>query len=291
MTLPHDDPAWLERMYNNRALVPDHPAYFARWAQESARARVGLPCALDLPYGDDRSETLDVFPAARPGSPVLVFVHGGYWRSLDKSEHSFVAPPFVQAGACVVVPNYALCPGAPGRPVSIVSIMRQMEAALAWVWRNIARHGGDPQRITVVGHSAGGHLAALLLTSAWPLMEGADLPEGLVRNALSVSGLHDLTPLMHVPFLQSTLQLTEQQVLQASPALLPAPQQGLLHAAVGGDESEEFLRQCRLIQEAWGTRAVPRCQVLPGLHHFSVVDALARPGHDLHHMALNLLRA
>lgn len=291
MTLPHADPAWLERMYNNRALVPDHQEYFQRWALESVRVRLALACDLDRPYGDGRGETLDVFPAARAGAPVLVFLHGGYWRAFDKSEYSFIAAPFVQAGFCVVVPNYALCPGMPGHPVSIPSIARQMEAALAWVWRHIARHGGDPQRITVVGHSAGGHLAALLLTTAWSLLSDGDLPDGLVRSALSISGLHDLTPIMHTPFLQSTLRLTGPQVLQASPALLPAPSRGQLYAVVGGDESEEFLRQCRLIQETWGPRAVPRCQVLAGLHHFSVLDALVQPGHELHHMALNLLRA
>lgn len=293
MTLPLRDPAWLERMYNNRALVTDHMAYFERWSVASARVRATLPCHLDVAYGVGEREALDVFlPRQVVGraAPVLVFIHGGYWRSLDKSNHSFVAAPFVEAGFCVVLVNYALCPGSPGAPVRLPLIGHQMERALEWVWRHVAQYGGDPDRITVAGHSAGGQLAALLLTSVWPLL-GSGLPDGLVRNALSISGVHDLEPLMHAPFLQEILHLDEQQVQSCSPSRLPAPSSGVLYAAVGGDESEEFIRQTELIQQAWGTHAVPRAQVLPGLHHFSVVDALADPAHDLHHMALNLLRA
>jgi arylformamidase len=172
----------------------------------------------------------------------------------------------------------------------VAHIVRQMEKALAWVGRNIARHGGNPRCITAVGHSAGGLLATLLLTSVWPLV-GADLPDGLVRNGLSISGVHDLEPLMHTPFLQESLHLTDQQVLQCSPARLLEPPMGKLYCVVGGDESPEFLRQNRLVQDAWGSHTVPRCQVLEGLNHFSILDTLAQPGKDLHHMALNLLRA
>lgn len=293
MTLPLYDPAWLERMYNNRALVPDHMDYFERWARDSAQVRANIPCALDVAYGTGVGETLDVFPSARTTSgpvPVLVFIHGGYWRSLDKSDHSFIAPPFTRAGFCVVVVNYALCPGTPDAPVNIPHIARQMEKALGWVWHQIAAHGGDPRRITVAGHSAGGQLAALLLTSVWPLI-GKGLPDGLVRNALSISGVHDLEPIMHTPMYQSVLHLTEQQVLQCSPARLLEPPTGTLYCAVGADESPEFLRQNQLMQDAWGSHFVPRSVALPGLNHFSIVDALAKPGHDLHHMAQNLLRA
>jgi arylformamidase len=279
------DSALMDRMYNNRALVSEHPEHFRRWAADSAEVLRTEVRELDLRYGGGPNEHLDVFPAARPQAPVLFFIHGGYWRSLDKRDHSFIAPGFTGQGVCVVVPNYALAPAA-----TIPQIVMQMVQALAWTFRNIARHGGDPNRITVAGHSAGGHLAAMMLACVWPVF-GRDLPADLVKNALSISGIHDLEPIMHAPFLQSTLKLTRQQVRQASPALLPPPARGELYAVAGGNESAEFLRQIKLMRDAWGTTRVPVCEALPGLNHFSALEALPQPGHRLNHLALQLLEA
>ena len=287
------EPAWLDSMYNNRALVPDHAPYFARWAEQSRKARQDLDCVIDQPFGEGRSaaEVLDIFPAAansnpRPGgAPVLVFIHGGYWRSLDKADHSFVASTLAQEGVCVVVPNYDLCPA-----VSISDITLQMVKALAWTYRHIAEHGGDTSRITVAGHSAGGHLAAMLLACQWPQW-AADLPSDLVKNALSISGLFELESIRHTPFLKDALQLSAEEVRRISPAWLPAPRQGQLYSVAGADESAEFLRHNALIPKAWGKKTVPVRQDLPGLNHFSIVDAMAQPGHRLHQLVRRLLAA
>lgn len=284
MPLPRLDPDWLDRMYNNRAMVPDYDAYFRRWAEQSARVRAAQPAVLDLRYGEAPAETLDVFPAERPDAPVLVFIHGGWWRSLDKSDHSFIAPAFT-GEACVVVPNYTLCPA-----ITVPGIAQQMVRAVAWTWRHIAQYGGDPSRIVLAGHSAGGHLTALLLACDWPAAEKG-LPPRLVRRALSISGLHDLEPIRLTPYLQTTLQLTPEDALRASPARLPPPQGTRLAAVAGADESAEFLRQNVLIRERWGAEVVPVCEALPGRHHFSALDALAEPGHRLHTLARGLLAA
>lgn len=281
----------LDRLYNNRALVSDAPQHLQRWAQSSAQARQANAGVLDVPYGGGPSETLDIFPAQGPqqlgGAPVMVFIHGGYWRALDKSDHSFVAPAYVQDGACVVVPNYALCPA-----VTVPQIVMQMVRAVAWTWRNVARYGGDPQRITLVGHSVGGHMSAMLLACLWKAV-GADLPARLVRNALSISGLYELESLRRTPHLKEVLRLTPAQARKASPAWMPSPGvvrgRGVLYSVAGGDESAAFLHHNRLIAQAWGRRVVPVCEELPGLNHFSIMGVLAQPGSRLHTLANELL--
>ena len=286
--MPIRDAAWHDRMYNNRALVPDFADHFARWREGSAQARRQHRCMLDIPYGEGPLETLDIFPARRPDAPVVVFIHGGYWRSLDKADHAFVAPPLLDMGACVVVVNYALCPGTPEAPVTIPDIALQCARSLAWVWRHIGPYGGNRNDISVIGHSAGGHLAAMMLACDWQKL-GADLPADLVRKALSISGLFDLEPVRQTPFVQVDLRLTPAQVRQASPAWWPAPQGRTFYTVVGGDESPEFLRHNALIRTAWGERVVPVCEALPGLHHFSVVSALTEPGHRLHALTQPLM--
>jgi len=276
------DPAWLDVQYNNRARIPEHPQIFARWAESSKLARERLKAVLDVRYGDQPGETLDVFPAAEPGAPVLVFIHGGYWRSLDKSDVSFIAPALVEAGATVVVPNYALCPS-----VTIETIALQMTRALAWVWRNPGVHSGDPNRIAVAGHSAGGHLAAMMLSCRWKDV-GDDLPPRLVPGALSISGLYDLEPIRNTPFLQQDLQLTPPAVKRLSPAFFPRPR-GTLYTVAGINESDEFLRQNQLIRDQWGPTTVPVCETLPGRHHLDVLHDLADPQARLHDLTLRLL--
>ena len=281
---PRLDPTWLDAQYNNRARVPDCAAVMQRWAEASALARQGATAArLDVRYGDGAGETLDIFPAANPGAPILVFIHGGYWRALDKADHSFVAPAFNAQGATVVVPNYALCPA-----VSIEHIALQMARAMAWVWRHADSFGGDAARIAVAGHSAGGHLAAMLLSCRWRELAD-DLPAQPLTGALAISGLYDLEPLRHTPLLQGDLKLTPQSVARLSPAFFPRPKAAKLHAIVGLEESDEFLRQNHLIRDVWGPTAVPVCETVPGANHFTVLNRLADSASRPHELALRLL--
>ena len=277
------DTAWLDSQYNNRARIPEHPATFERWTRDSAIARDRTARRLDIAYGPHAGETLDVFPSMRNDAPVLFFIHGGYWRALDKRDVSFIGPSFTREGAMVVIPNYALAPA-----VTIEAIALQMVQALAWTWRHAALYGGNRRRIVVAGHSAGGHLTALLLTCRWTDV-APDLPADLIAGGLSISGLFDLEPIRQTEFLQPDLRLTPASVRRLSPAGLPAPDVPL-YATVGGDESEEFLRQNELIRSRWGDRAVPVCEAIPGFHHLSVLDDLTDPHGRLHRLALQLLR-
>ncbi len=283
-----DDAAWLDQQYDNRARVADHARVLGNWAAASAHVRAQTPAArLGLRYGQGEGETLDVFPATVPtpaaGAPVLVFIHGGYWRSLDKSDFSFIAPAFNVAGALVLVPNYALCPA-----VTIEHIALQMAQAVAWAVDHAAEHGGDPSRIALVGHSAGAHLAAMLLTCRWKDLD-ADLPAQPLAGALAISGLYDLEPLRHAPCVMNDLRLTPTSVSRLSPAFFPRPKGGKLFAVVGLEESDEFLRQNALIRDVWGPTAVPVCETLPSTNHFTVLSPLADPASRLHELALRLL--
>ncbi len=280
--MSRSDPQWLNQQYNNRARIPEHPQIFDQWRRASELAREGLACELDLAYEDGPGGTLDVFPPERGGAPVLVFLHGGWWSSLDKSDHSFIAPAFVQAGAMVVVPNYALCP-----QVGIDHIVLQMVRALAWTRRHASRYGGDTSRIVVAGHSAGAHLAAMLMCCDWQRV-AADLAPELTSRILAISGLFDLDPIRRTPFLQADLRLTPRSVRRLSPARFPAPS-GTLYAVVGGAESEEFLRQNALIRERWGETVVPVCEALPGVHHLHVLRELVDPASRVHGLARELL--
>ncbi|MBT9594724.1 MAG: alpha/beta hydrolase [Vitreoscilla sp.] len=277
------DPGWLDTQYNNRARVPEHVAIIDRWRQASQLVREQSPaCRIGLAYGEGSDETVDVFPAAEPDAPVLVFIHGGYWRALDKADHSFIAPSFVADGAAVVIPNYSLCPA-----VSIEHIALQMTRLVAWTVRHAPAFRADPGRIALVGHSAGGHLAAMMLGCRWKDVDPG-LPLQPLRGALSISGLYDLEPLRHTPFIAPDLKLTPASVKRLSPAFFPRPKRPL-YAVVGGDESEEFLRQNQMIRDQWGPTAVPVCETLAGRHHFDILHNLVEPAGRLHHLALRLL--
>ena len=274
-------PGWHDEQYNNRARIPEHPAILKHWADASAAALGRHPELVELAYGPAPREKLDVFPARSPGAPVFVYLHGGYWRALDKRDHSFVAPPLVDAGAMVVLPDYSLCP-----QVTVEHIVLQTVRALAWVYRHAREHGGDPERIVVAGHSAGGHLATMMLACRWAEVHPS-LPADLVKAALSISGIYELEPLRHAPFLAADLGLTVASALRSSPAWMPAPS-GRLAVVVGGDESEEFHRQAELIRENWGEKVVAS-EIVAGRNHMDVLHELASPGSNTHQLALDLL--
>lgn len=277
------DPAFLSREYNNRELFPDHPQHFARWAETSARARARMICYLDRAYGASPGETLDIFPSRKGDGSVLMFIHGGYWRSLDKRDFSFLAPAWVDAGVSLVVVNYDLCPA-----VSIERIVQQMIAASAWLYRHAEEYGMDEERLYVSGHSAGGHLAAMMLAALWPVVDRA-LPRNLYKGGLAVSGVYDLRPLVDVDWLSNDLRLDEPAALKASPAFLPPATRSPLSLAVGGLESSEFKRQNALLAERW-RRVLLEDVAMPETDHFTVIDGLADAGNPLFAAARRLMK-
>jgi len=202
-------------LYNPRLVVKDYQAIFDRWEKDSERARARLDCYLDVPYGTTEAEKLDIFPAQGKSRALLAYIHGGYWRSLDKKRFSFVAPALVKAGITVAVPNYALCPA-----VQVEDIVMQMVQACAWLYRNGGNFGAPADRLYLCGHSAGGHLAAMMLCCEWPKYS-PDLPKKVACAALSISGLYDLTEIVKVPSVNCDVRLDEKSALRVSPAFLP----------------------------------------------------------------------
>lgn len=275
-------PDFVERGYNLRAAFPDHPAWFARYAAESEAARAALGPQLDLRYGPGPKETLDLFVPPAPARATFVFLHGGYWRALDKSDHSFVAPPFVARGIAAAVVNYDLCPA-----VSIADILAECRRALVWLVRNGADHGANPQRIVVAGHSAGGHLVAMLYATDWAA-EG--LPRDPLAGGVSLSGVHDLAPLVLFSY-NVDLKLTDAEAARLSPVHYPPQTKAPLLIAVGADETSEFLRQARLLWDAWPANRPAGAHAplfLPARDHFSVVADFGNPDSELTRQTLAL---
>ena len=260
--------ASLSQLYNNRELVPEHPQFLARWAELSARARSTMTCYLDRRYGEQPGETLDIFPARKGDGSCMMFIHGGYWRALDKKDFSFLAPAWVDAGVSLAVVNYDLCPR-----VAMEDIVRQMLRASRWLWLNAEEYGMDQDRLYVAGHSAGGHLTAMLMCALWPVFDRS-LPKDLWKGGLAISGLYDLRPLVEVEWLNADLRLDAAAALKLSPAFLPPATRAPVMSCAGGDESSEFLRQNALLGSRW-RGAFAGNIAMPGRHHFSVIDGLA----------------
>lgn len=265
----HYDQSALDRQYDLRARHPDFEDYFALWEEESGKVREKLECRTDIAYGDGKLQTLDVFPAANPGAPVQVFIHGGFWKSLDKSYFGFPALPVVEAGGALLSINYELAPAA-----SIDEIVTQCRKAVAWAYRNAESFHGDPERIFVSGHSAGGHLCAMMLGVDWEAEE--QLPATLVKGGCSISGVFDLEPL-RVSFLNEDIRLDPDSSRRNSPLYRIPPRAIPLIAAVGGGETDEFLRQNGMLATAWRARGFDcDAMTMPGLNHYQIVLELAR---------------
>lgn len=257
-----------ERDYNVRAAIADHSDYFDRWTRRSEVFRASADARLALAYGDGEQQCLDLFspPDSGTAPPLLMFIHGGYWQGLDKSFFSFIAEPLVAAGAAVAVVGYELCPA-----VRIADITRQIRQATAFLWTQADDLAIDRDRLFVMGHSAGGHLTAMLTATDWPTVDSI-LPVTLVRGGVSVSGLFDLTPLIHTSMNQN-LGLDADAARAVSPVFMTPLGKGPLLLVVGGDESAGFHDQSNRLADAWGDRC--RRLDIPDRHHLSVIEDMA----------------
>jgi len=263
--------------YNPRLRVPHYQDIMARWRAASAVARRTARASLDQPYGPGERQRYDMFHAGDPAAPLAVYIHGGYWQAGGRQDVAFVARPLNAAGIDVAIPSYSLCPS-----VSVMQIVDELRRCLAVLWAATAK------RPAVIGHSAGGHLAAAMLASAWRELPG--VPADLVRVGCTLSGVFELAPLIATSF-NAAVRLDARTASDASPVRWPPPSEGALIAAVGGDESAEFHRQSRTMAAVWAGAGV-RTEYLSiaGANHYTILDELADPDSALFGRVVSAIR-
>ena len=259
-----------EAEYNNRARVPEHEEIFRRWARDAVIYRDDMlqrdRAELELAYGDAARETLDLFlPEAAENAPLTVFIHGGYWRSLEPSTFSHMAHGLNAHGVAVAMPGYDLCPD-----VAVADIIEQMRRACAFLWQRRGRS------MLVCGWSAGAHLAAAMVATDWHSLYPRG-PADLVTIGYGISGVYDLSPLLKTSMNQD-LRLDADSVRQVSPLSWPLPTGRTFDAVAGALESSEFTRQSRALAETWQQAgAQTRYEAIAGMNHITELDALADP--------------
>ena len=297
MTYRNLSPEALELEFNPRAVARNLDERLAASAAASAETRARLDCTLDVRYGPGEKETLDIFPAPNsgsgpgassgggpgggPGAPVQLFIHGGYWRAMDKSDYSFIADVFHPAGAVTVVINYDLCPD-----VTLDTIVEQSNRSIAWTFRNIADYGGDPERLYVSGNSAGGHLTAMALAHDW---EAEGLPADIIKGAAPITGVMDCEPVLDIT-VNEQVRLEPEAARRLSPLRNPPRRALPLLVAVGGAEprlwiemSEDYAALCR----AQGIEC--DYMEMPGQDHFDISRAAGDPGSPLAQAMLRMM--
>lgn len=260
-----------DTQYNLRAGRPDYEVtVIPKWQSQSQAARDELNCRLDIRYGKGDKQKLDVFNCNDTSAPTLIYFHGGYWQRGDKSIYSFIAKPFVESGANVVVVGYDLCPA-----VTITQISQQAREAVAYVWHNAVDLGLNQNRITIMGHSAGGHITQMMMATDWPSF-GEDLPRDLIIAGIPISSLSYLEPVRLTEGLNVGIRMDAEKAGRESPMtnhppITNAPQL----VVVGGAETDEFKRQAKMYADVYATgqREITLYHV-PDADHFEELNAL-----------------
>lgn len=251
----------IERDYDLRTAFPDYLDFFERWRARSQDVRDRLSCLVDIPYGPGPRERVDFFPAASQPAPLLVYIHGGYWRSMDKSDFSFVAEPFVRRGVSLALINYDLFPD-----TTMSRLIAQVVGAWGWIAENAPRFGVVPDPIHLAGWSAGAHLAAMVLCSIRAVP---------IASFLAISGVYDLVPILQTAA-NSDLRLDSGEAERNSPMrLLPTTKGCPVSVVWGADETQAFRSQSTAFADVWSRRGVEvKIAEVEKLHHYAVMDAL-----------------
>lgn len=273
----------LDRAYDQRVWASDANEVIARYASDSAEVRKTYPPQTER-YGESEAETLDIFaPAKAEGLPVMVFIHGGAWRALGRQDAAAAAPTFVANGCLYVALNFANIP-----QVRLPEMAAQCRRALLWLHKNVARFGGDPNRIFVSGHSSGGHLCGVMLTTDWAALGG---PRDLLKGGVAMSGMYELHPVM-LSARSAYVKISPEELAALSPMRHLDRIACNVIVIVGDKESPEFQRQSRDFATALaGMGRLAKQIVLSGKTHFVIPEALNDPGSAVSQAVLGLMKA
>ena len=266
----------LDIEYNNRGRFPDTADCKAAQVVGSDEAKAEYECRLDVKFGEGETDLLDIYIAEGDGPrPIHVFFHGGYWKSNTKNDFGFVAKPFVPHGLTTIVVEYPLIPS-----VRMGTLIDRCCASMEWVWRNADSFGGDKNNITISGHSAGGHITAMMMQTDWPSY-GDGLPKDLVKGGCSISGVSDLDP-VRLSFQNDELQFSPEEAAEFSTLFMDPKHAGPLLAVAGGIEGPEFIRQTTELADAWSAKGMDvKGWILEGKHHFTTINQYLDPESEL----------
>jgi arylformamidase len=275
----------LDAAYSQPAYEPNMAQVIKRWASNSALTRQRLGDPQRYAYGPDAVEKLDVYRTKASHAPVFVFIHGGAWNSQTAKDSAFPAEAFVGAGAHFVVPDFSWVQDVGG---SLIPIAAQIRRAVAWTYRNAGSFGGDPARFYVGGHSSGGHMAGIVLTTDW--QKDFSLPPDFVTGGIILSGMYDLTP-VRLSSRSSYVKFDDAMVEQLSPQRHIDRLKTPLIVAYGSDETPEFQRQSHAFAAAVNQAGKPvELIVAENYSHMEMPESLANPYGICGHAALKMMR-
>lgn len=264
--------AWFDVQYNLRAGRPDYEeTVIPNWIKDSKKTRENLNCTLDVRYADGDNQKLDVFLCGDKKAPTLIWIHGGYWQRGDKSIYSFLASPFVEIGANVIIVGYDLCPN-----VSMTRISEELREAVSFIWNNEKILGINRDKISVMGHSAGGHLTQMMMATDWPARDSA-FPTDIIKAGIPVSPLSYLEPVRLTLALNANLQMDAKEANLESPMTNHPPHTNAPQlVVVGGAETDEFHRQSEMYVNSFKTQQrMIEMYVVPDVDHFDELNVLA----------------
>lgn len=274
----------LDKQYNNRFNVPDHEKHLAQWELLSHEAEKKYTVHKNIPYGKLADEKLDIFPSPQPDSKTLIFIHGGYWYKHVAADFYLIAEAFHSYGVTTVLIDYPLMPA-----FKMEQLVISCRQAIHWIYQNIDKYNGNPDQLYVSGHSAGGHLASMMMATGWEEFDHTPNND-MIKGICAISGLYNLLP-VQLCYVNDVLQMDEATAINNSPVQLSPQTSCPLVLAVGANETSEYLEQSRELYSSWANKnAAIELMEIEGTDHFSILGTMLDKSSSLHLAMCRLMK-